>query len=230
MAPCLTGCFTTVARMNHGMSAGTTEVSIVPAVVLDVVTSPIQAPFLVGIAASNPSLMSGNAKGMSTAPPTQTQATPQQLVKPRVQQLPPLEEIRKDPEYLFSHGSSLSRDTIQQAILDKTIPFTAEQLRKLGETNEWTRIYVAANPRCPRDTLEGVWKGLAQMSEYDRQRAAHYLIMNPNTPDACLEDMAEHPEIFKGISGIARGLLYRRNVMPSASGIPPAPTTTSPSK
>lgn len=192
VAPCLTGCFTTVARMNHGMSAGTTEVSIVPAVVLDVVTLPIQVPVLavMGISKAN----------QKPAPMTVTMPPPTKE----------LLEIRKDPEYLLRHRSTLNRDVIQRAIRERDIPFSEAQLRKLGEPGEWTRAYVSANPRCPKDLLEEIWNGMEKLPLAERQTTALYLIENPDIPDAWLESVANQSDLYGYGSGKARLILNVR--------------------
>lgn len=235
VAQCLTGCFSTAYRMNSGMSAGTgagTAAGGVAAGALDVVTLPIQAPFLVGIAASNPSLMSGNAKEKSTVPPTQTQqTTPPQQAEPRVRKLSPLEEIRKDPEHLFTHRDSLSRDTVRMAILDRRTPFTETQLRQLGRTNEWTRTYVAANPRCPQDLLEDIWRELPTLPDTERASAAANLVSNPNVPIAWLLEIMKRRDLYAYATDKAAGQYYWRTRSPTPPpGSPPSSVPPSPGK
>lgn len=187
VAACLTGCFTTAARMNHGMSAGATEVSIVPAVVLDVVTSPIQVPAVAVMGISK-----ANQKQTPMTPPPQTQE---------------LMMIRKDPEHLLRHRATLNRGVILMAIRERDIPFSEAQLRKLGEPGEWTRPYVSANPRCPKDLLEEIWAGMEKLPLAERRTTALYLIENPNVPDAWLENVANHPDIYGYVSEKARVIL-----------------------
>ena len=233
VAPCLTGCFSTAYRMNSGMSAGSsndTIAGVVAAGALDVVTLPIQAPFLVGIAASNPSLVSGNAKGKSTATPTRTEAAPPpKPVEPPVNRMNIQSQILKDPELLFTHRSLLTEENIRLLIVDSRIPFTDDQLRRLGATNEWTRIYVAGNRRCPQDLLEDIWRGLPTVPDAERPIAAANLVSNPNIPIAWLVEIMNRRDLYGDASRKASGVYYlggrgpsfRPGTLPAAVPQPP---------
>lgn len=232
VAQCLTGCLSTTYRMNSGMSAGSssgTVAGVVAAGALDVVTLPIQAPFLVGIAASNPSLMSGNAKGKSTAIPTRTETTPTQPVEAPVDRMNIQAHILKDPEYLFSHRHLLTREKVCLLIADRKIPFTADQLRRLGGTNEWTRTYVAGNWRCPPDLLEDIWQGLPAMPDAERPIAAANLVSNPNVPIAWLVEIMKRRDLYGDAASKAAGVYYlggrgppfRPGTLPAAVPQPP---------
>jgi hypothetical protein len=195
VAQCLTGCFSTAYRMNSGMSAGTgggNGAGAVAAGALDVVTLPLQAPVLATVAAKK-----ANQKPvpmtLSMQPPTKD-----------------LLEIRKNPQYLFQHRSTLHRDVIQRAIRESDIPFTEAQLRMLGEPNEWTRPYVSANARCPQDLLEEIWTGMGKLPVSERQTTALFLIENPNIPDTWLEKVANQPELYGYASAKARLIINVR--------------------
>lgn len=211
VTPCMTGCFSTAYRMNSGMSAGSSSGTVaggVAAGALDVVTLPIQAPFLVGIAASNPSLVSGNSKGKSTATPTTTTAPPPKPVESSVNRMNIQTHIQKDPELLFTHRSLLTEENIRLLIVDRKIPFTDDQLRRLGATNEWTRIYVGGNRRCPQDLLEDIWRGLPTVPDAERPIAAASLVANPNIPVAWLVEIMKRPDLYGDAASKAAGVYY----------------------
>jgi len=174
------------------------------AAALDVITMPIQAP----VAAT--SLV---ANSVTKSKPT---ATKDKLV-----------EIRRNPELLFSQRSSLSRDTIRAAVIDGSIPFTYEQFHRLGGKREWTRLYLAANPRCPMDLLEEFWQGLAEMSEKERPTMAHCLASNPNSPDVWLEAMTHISTLDTRTRQNTQAILdYRKLGHSKASTKPATPTPT----
>ena len=231
LAPCLTGCFTTAARMNNGMSGGSTEVSIVPAVVLDVVTSPIQAPFIVGMVASQPSLVSRGG-GKSAVNSTQKQVPPPLPVEAPVGPGNIHAKILQDPEYLFTHRPLLTKEKVCILIADRKIPFTADQLRRLGATNEWTRTYVAGNWRCPPDLMEDIWNGLPTLPDAERPIAAANLVSNPNVPTAWLLEIMKRRDLYGDASAKAAGQYYlggRRAPTPHP-GSPSGSVSPSPGK
>lgn len=218
VSPCLTGCFSTAMRMNSGMSAGSgggTATGAVAAGALDVLTLPIQAPFLVGLVASNPSLVSGNAKGKVTTTPTRTETIPTQPVEVPVNKMNIQAQIQKDPELLFTHRSLLTKDNIRLLIVDRRIPFTDDQLRRLGGTNEWTRTYVAGNWHCPKDLLEDIWRGLPTMPEAERPIAAANLVSNPNVPVAWLLEIMKRRDLYGYAADKAGGQYYSRTHAPT---------------
>ena len=211
VAQCLTGCFSTAYRMNSGMSAGSggsTAAGGVAAGALDAVTLPIQAPFLVGIAASHPNLLSGNAKGKSGATPTLKESTPTQPVEAAVDRMNIQTKIRNDPELIFTHRSLLTKENIRLLIVDPGIPFTDDQLRRLGATNEWTRTYVGGNRRCPPDLLEDICRGLPTMPDAERPIAAASLVSNRNVPTEWLLEMMKRRDLYGDAASKAAGVYY----------------------
>lgn len=169
---------------------------------LDVVTLPIQAPFLVAGAAKN-------AAEKST--------------------VDSVEAIRKNPQHILTHRRQLSESTFRKAILDPTIPFTEAQLRQLSRSQDWTNRFVLANPRCPKDVLEAVWAKLPQLPDSERSSVSYYLASNPNVPDTWLESMVTRPDLYDASSKYAEAVLTLRKaekLTPSAS--PSKPTAPSP--
>lgn len=198
LVPSLTGCFTGLSR---NVGAGTWRPSTTQSLVagaLDVVTLPIQGVVLAASSASEASNSS-----------TQKKRTEQ------------LAELRKDPEYFFKHRSNLSSDTIRTAIMDRTIPFTDEHFRRLGERKEWTRPYLAANPRCPRDLLEELWNELERLPERDRAARAYWLASNPSSPEMWLEKMSQMPSLDTHTRDNARFMLEVRRNGPSSNMLKP---------
>ncbi len=209
--PCLTGCFTTASRMNQGMSAGSTGANLAPAVALDVITLPIQAPFLAKFAIDQ----------------SNGRATQRKLMEKREEQLA---ELRKDPEVLFQHSPRVENWVVRAAIEDRTIPFTADQLRRLAGTNDWTRPFVLADPRCPKDLLDEAWLGLSRLPDHARNREVNSLASNPNIPDAWLEEMVQRPDIYRHASFRAKEILGKRKREAGGSADKPPPPAAPPLK
>lgn len=191
VVPCLTGCFTGLSRNTGAGSWGPSKTDTLVLGALDVVTLPFQAPFLVEHAVS-----SAKAK-----------ATQDALQKKRADTLL---EIKKDPDYLFTQGPSLEKSMIRMALEDHAIPFTEAQLHRLAGTNNWTRPFVLANPRCPKELLEEAWNGLARLPDNVRSLEANYLASNPTIPDAWLEEMVRRPDIYRHTSIRAKEILGKR--------------------
>lgn len=228
VAPCLTGCFSTAVRMSSGGAGtgGPTQSDAVLAGALDAVTFPIQAPFLVGMAASNPSLMSGNRQQPIVTTPVQKESTPPQTPQAPAAPINILREVRNDPEYLFTHRSQFGSENVRLFILDQSIPFTDDQFRRLGATNEWTKIYVVGNKCCPPDVMEAIWNERSSLSENDRRIAVYYLIRNPNTPSEWLAEIARRRDVYNSASDNAANTLFFRNLPPPR---PPGSPPVSPS-
>lgn len=231
VAQSLTGCFSTAYRMNSGMSAGSgggNASGAVAAGALDVVTLPLQAPVIVGLVASHPNLLSKDSKAKTVSSPAQKEAPPLQQAEPHVDETNPIAKIYKDPEYLFTHRDSLSRETVRLAILHRNIPFTEDQLRRLGGTNEWTRTYVAANWLCPQDLLEDIWRGLPALPDSERPIVAEHLVENPKIPRAWLEEIARRQDLYKSASDKAARFLRFKNLQESPAFKSKSPPTLAP--
>lgn len=214
--------------MSAGSSSGTAA-GVVAASALDFVTVPLQAPFLVGMVASQPSLVSGDAKGKSTPPPVEAKATPPPQVDARLLKNSPLFAIHENPSLLLTHRESISRNTVRIALMDRTTPYSADLLWQLGKTNEWTRLYVAASPRCPPALLDNIWRELPTLPDTDRPIAAASLVSNPNIPIAWLVEIMKRRDLYGDAASKASGVYYlggrgppfRPGTLPAAVPQPP---------
>lgn len=198
LTPCLTGCFSQLSRIG-GAGAGTGGSSTsgrVMAGALDVVTAPVQAPFIAYGAASSAAERSSRDS---------------------------VEAIRKQPQHIFTYRRDLSVTTILKAIQDPTIPFTDNQFHKLAGKTEWTRNFVVANPRCPQAILEEVWNGRTTIPPTELPSLGYSFATNPNVPEAWLAAIAQTPELYKDSSSLARSALESRKVTKPNDSAPPSP-------
>jgi len=202
LIPLCNGCFSTLARFPDGSPSRSTKTK---AAVADVVTAPIQTPFLLAMAAN------------TTKGPAERQRLNEERVMTAKLEANPEICITERWDLLDVQGQGkaqrkidIHRHILVASFSNPRVAYTPQQLETIHRTMPAVRDCVFCSSSCSKDFLEAHFNAEFEKALHRERDGLMNLISNPNCSDELIERVAGSEQLPNDTANAAGRILKER--------------------